>query len=63
MHALNVSSSKRIIGGHMIVEIRLVSHGEVSNSECYQFLEFSFSLWRLAMFSLTLASDSLMIPE
>ena len=63
MHGPNVSSNKKIIRGPVIVEMRVVNHGELSNREWCQLLEFSCSLWHLSMLSLTLASDSLMIPE
>lgn len=33
VHDPNVSRSKRIIRGPVIVEIRAINHGEISNSE------------------------------
>lgn len=61
MYGPKGSSSKIIIRGPMILEIRVVGQGEVLNSKQYQLLEFSCCLWHLSVFSLTLASDSRMV--
>jgi hypothetical protein len=55
-----VSSNKKIIRDPVIVEMRVINHGELSNREWCQLLEFSCSLWYLSMLSLTLGSNSLM---
>ena len=60
MHGPNVSSNKKIIRDPVIVEMRVINHGELSNREWCQLLEFSCSLWYLSMLSLTLGSNSLM---
>jgi hypothetical protein len=39
------------------------NEGEESNSELYQLLKFSHSLWHLYILSLTLVNDSLITPQ